>query len=163
MDAVEEARRRIDATQAAGTFIFPGSDLDLVADLLELIEKQRAALAGKLDHQNGKVGRDHPGTSKRAATAPRFGSQRWTVLDMVAESDTVGRTAAEIADVLEMSRNQVATRLMELREAGCVARRRNDRGEVVERRTSSTATGAVHVVTDEGRAVLRSYAARRAN
>jgi DNA-binding transcriptional ArsR family regulator len=163
-DPLTEAKRRLDAVAAAGQFIFPGSDLDLIADLVGIIEEARTAASRAVEQNPGKVGRDHPGTSKHAASVPRFGSQRWTVLDVLAENGSHGATAAEVATAIAgVSPNQVATRLLELREAGLAARARSEDGGWLRRQTSAAGTkGAVHVITALGVSVLEAEARRGA-
>lgn len=157
-DAIGNARRRIEAEQAAGRIIFPGSDLDLVAELLEVIEEQAAAVADELAHKRGKVSNSHTDTAKRAAALPRFGSQRWEVLDVVHELR--GATAAEVADATGLSRNQAAARMLELREAGLLSRARTESGTYMERSTGPGSTGVVHTVTAAGHHLLEDYARR---
>lgn len=96
----------------------------------------------------GKVGRDHPDTSRRAATPPRFGSQRWKVLEALVELGP--KTSAELAPTIERSRNQTATRVLELRELGFVA----DTGH--KRSTGPADEGTVWAATATGRDYVRS-------
>lgn len=74
------------------------------------------------EERSGKVGRDHPATSKDAAVRarPGFATERALVLDYIASKGDDGATAAEVADALGRSRNQIATRCGELRETGWV-------------------------------------------
>ena len=97
----------------------------------------------------GKVGRDHPATSRRAASIPKFGSQRFRVLSVLVAAGVTGATAAEIADRVRLSRNQAAARLMELREANLASRL------AAERKTGPSTTGRVHVASSLGRTVVR--------
>ena len=76
------------------------------------------------DATGGPVGRDHPDTSKRAATKVRSGSQRYKVLQSL--YDLGDQTAFELAqrvthdDGRAIAANQIATRLGELRDLGLV-------------------------------------------
>lgn len=106
----------------------------------------------------GQVGRDHPATSKQAARSMRFGSQRHTVLGVVIGTPS---TAAEVADRLGLSRNQVATRLGELRQAGYVTWATDDHGRIVERATGPSDTGRVHRATLLGHGAYDTAPRRR--
>lgn len=110
----------------------------------------------------GKVGRHHPETSRRAARSASnrltFGTQRWRVTEALLER---AKTAAEIADDLGMSRNQVATRLQELREAG-LTQYVVVNGERVTRQTSNGSTGLVQQLTPYGAHQAKSMLWRRA-
>lgn len=100
----------------------------------------------------GKVGRKHPETSHTAATLPGFGTQRWRVL--FALGDRHNATAAELADRCNLSRNQCATRLMELREGGYARYLYDDDGEPMRRATGLNTSGRVHIISALGRRVL---------
>lgn len=110
----------------------------------------------------GKVGDNHPSTSRKARTAPnrlRWGTQRYQALAYLARFGP--STAAEVADSMGVSRNQCATRLLECREAGWVTYLRDESGVPVEDRTSEDASGLVQQITDAGRAVIAETEARR--
>lgn len=118
----------------------------------------RQQLLDLLADRAGAVGNVHPATSRRAAyratNVVRFGSQRWKVL--AALRDLGPMTAAEVAPHLDRSRNQTATRLLELHDGGLVAYVRDDRNERVTRPTSQHDEGLVHVITPLGVAALRA-------
>ena len=101
------------------------------------------------DPPPGAVGADHPETSRAAARSAsnrlRFGTQRHALLRLL--SDHRRSTAAALADALGMSRNQVATRLGECREAGWVTYSRDESGAVLTAPTSSDSEGAVQEIT----------------
>lgn len=108
--------------------------------------------------QPGAVGADHPETSQAAARSTpnrlRFKSQRANVL--VALLDHGPATAADIADRLGISRNQIATRLGELRTIGWVDYARDSWGKVITAPTSSDAEGMVQEITLAGEVALRT-------
>lgn len=122
------------------------------------------ALAAVTDAANlaltaeGVTGANHPATSKRAGRHPgnvvRFMSQRHVAL--AALSNHGPQTAAELAERLGTSRNQAATRLLELRRAGMVAYRADvdDPTGYALRKTGEHAQGRVQYITDLGRAAL---------
>lgn len=97
---------------------------------------------------SGKVGRDHPETAKQAARLVKEGSQQAAILDIL--QDFGPMTAAEITPWLNsylnrssISRNQCATRILELREKGKVTALLDDQGEVVTRTTEGANKGIV--------------------
>jgi len=106
----------------------------------------------------GAVGIDHPETSRAAArSAPnrlRFKSQRANVLAVLLDHGPA--TAADIADRLGISRNQIATRLGELREVGWVDYARDSWGKVITAPTSSDSEGMVQEITLTGECALRT-------
>ena len=106
----------------------------------------------------GAVGTDHPETSRAAArSAPnrlRFESQRANVL--AALLDHGPATAAATADRLGISRNQIATRLGELRAIGWVDYARDSRGAVLIAPTSSDSEGMVQEITLAGEVAVRT-------
>jgi hypothetical protein len=112
---------------------------------------------GTIDHTlQPSVGRYHPETSQQAARAPsnriKFGSQRHTVMQLL---QTYGdQTAAEIADRIGMSRNQVATRLGECRKLEWVSYVIDITGHPKTRQTSSDSEGRVQTLTTAGRQKL---------
>lgn len=110
--------------------------------------------AEALAHMSGMVGKDHPETSKKAAKSPsnvlRFGTQRHRALQVL---DTGSLTAAEVAARIGVSRNQTATRLLELHRAGLVRYLLAD-GQRVTRPTGPSDEGLVHEITAAGRAAL---------
>lgn len=108
---------------------------------------------GTVDHTlTPSVGRHHPETSQRAARAPanriRFGSQRHSVLLLLRNYGD--QTAAEIAERMGMSRNQVATRLGECRKLEWVAYVTDETGKPVTRQTSKNDEGRVQTLTVKG-------------
>jgi DNA-binding HxlR family transcriptional regulator len=111
------------------------------------------------ERTGGPVGRDHPDTSKRAATKVRSGSQRYKVLHAL--YDWGGQTAFELSkrvshdDGRTIAPNQIATRLGELRDLGLVVRSRQfDDGPWLERATTPGNRGIVHEITLVGIHVL---------
>lgn len=119
------------------------------------------------DDRPGKVGADHPDTSRRAARSvsnrARFGTQRFKVLAALAGHPM---TAAEVAAAIGVSRNQTATRIGECHEVGWVEYLSAPSGEVVTRSTSADARGRVHRLTPAGHAefvAAREREARRSH
>jgi hypothetical protein len=112
---------------------------------------------GTIDHRlKPSVGRYHPETSQQAARVLsnriKFGSQRHTVMKIL---QTYGeQTAAEIADRIGMSRNQVATRLGECRKLEWVTYVIDTNGNPKTRQTSSDSEGRVQTLTTAGRMKL---------
>lgn len=110
---------------------------------------------------DGKVGRDHPETSQHAAKLMRYkiGSQKSALLKLIADAEPHGVTNAEAAPVLNMSRNQCATRMGELRDDGWVEAKLDATGAKLTRVATITAhgetRGVVHVMTIEGRIKYR--------
>jgi hypothetical protein len=107
----------------------------------------------------GRVGARHPATSQQAARSPshtlRWGSDRVAALLVLAQRGATGATAAEVHSVLERgSRNQWATRLLELREAG-LAEYATEDGAYLTRPTGPNATGRVQRITPAGTTALR--------
>ena len=101
----------------------------------------------------GKVGHRHPATSREAAylCRPSFASQRAVVLVAVAVAGEYGVTVAAIADAMGVSRNQIATRMGELREQGWVKRAVagiDVNGDLLyrQRATGPSTHGIVHVL-----------------
>lgn len=113
------------------------------------------------DPKPGKAGRDHPPTSKQSAQrgAPGFATQRGIVLAYVATRSR-GATAAEVADAHGWSRNQIATRLLELREQGWLQHAIED-GEPVVRSTGGGHSGLVHVLREDARMDYARWSAAR--
>ncbi len=118
----------------------------------------------------GKVGRNHPETSQKAAKNVRSGSQQAQV---VARLYLLGEaTAHEIADHVfnkagkAISPNQCATRLLELREKGLVEYCRDPvTGRPIEKATTLNSSALLQRLTGEGRlqAVTIGLAERREN
>lgn len=106
---------------------------------------------GDLD-ATGKVGRKHPETSY-ATAAVRRGTQRHKVLLALVEHPD-GATADTISKMLEVPPNQIATRLLELREGGYITYKTNDFGEAEEQRTSRGHQARLQVLTPAGLIVL---------
>ena len=101
----------------------------------------------------GKVGKNHPETSKKAAVRVRSGSQRYNVLEALYNHGA--KTGWELSEYYvrkesggRISSNQIATRLGELRELGLAVRSRvcTD-GEWLERVTTDGNTAIVHEIT----------------
>lgn len=103
---------------------------------------------------SGLVGRDHPDTSKRAATSVRAGSQELLLLRLVAGQDERGVTCDEAQPAMStgravpMSPNQVGARMLRLREKHLVG----SNGDTRPTRTGRDAS--VHRVTEAGRIEL---------
>lgn len=110
------------------------------------------------DQTGGKTGRDHPDTAKQAGFTVKVGSQKAAVLHCLTLGD---RTAAELAPLVThelgrtaanpVSRNQVAARLLELREDGLVEHAHDETGAVLVRATGGGHAGQVHGLTRAGR------------
>ena len=72
----------------------------------------------------GKVGNDHPETSQRASMRVKSGSQKAQAIIALEERGADGMTAYDLSTVIfngagrEISPNQAATRLGELRDQG---------------------------------------------
>lgn len=88
----------------------------------------------------GKTGRDHPDTSYVAARSPLKLTQQEELLGLVADAGELGITCFEAAKAMDMAPNQVATRMMELREQKKVWRTRR------KRPTTPGNSGYVHVL-----------------
>jgi len=125
-------------------------------------------LVRKLNKKSGAVGGSHPKTAKNAATAniPRFGTQRWKILNALASS-VDGLTAAQVEIQIKQAgvwnRNVAATRLGECREMGLVTAKLDAKGEYVTRSTGGDNRGVVQYITDAGRMALKSAAAAPSN
>jgi hypothetical protein len=104
-----------------------------------------------IGNYSGAVGANHPETSRRAARRPsntvRFGTQRYKALTVLLSGP---KTAAEVADRLDISRNQTATRLGECRDRHLVEYVRDDEGNFVTRPTGPTDEGIVQRITALG-------------
>jgi hypothetical protein len=96
----------------------------------------------------GKVGNAHPETSRRAAATLRWGTQRYQVLAALTDAP---QTSAELSLILNRSRNQTATRVLECREAGFVVAQTDDGGCPVTRPTGPSDEGQVWCITPAGR------------
>ncbi len=107
------------------------------------------------DIGDGKVGHNHPTTSKRAATKTmRRGTERHECLAAFMEAGSNGLTALEAKRAYDgRSPNQTATRILELREVGYLM----DTGE--ERTTTRGNTGKVWRITPAGIAEIARLAA----
>jgi hypothetical protein len=107
------------------------------------------------------VGKDHPATSHAAAKSPsnrvKFGSQRYRAMRLLSLHGPM--TAAQIADQLGISRNQVATRLGECRELGWVVYLKDESGQRVVRKTSADSLGLVQKITSSGLSKIRGVEA----
>jgi hypothetical protein len=100
----------------------------------------------------GMVGRDYPDTSHSAAVTPKFNTQRYKVLEAL--RDRHRATAAMIAVDVGLSRNQTATRLLELRQGGYAMYVLDDQGNPIRNPTGPSTEGRVHELTHAGRNVL---------
>lgn len=108
----------------------------------------------------GKVGRRHPGTSHEAAKMPGKKSQAVALLRLLATAGAmnVGTAAARMGK----SPNQMATRMLELREAGLAERVLDPAtGQPVQAPTPMGGQGEVHRATDAGIRYLRMIASVR--
>lgn len=107
----------------------------------------------------GKVGNDHPETSQRASMRVKAGSQKAQAIRALDESDGTGLTAYQLSKLVfngagdNLSPNQTATRLGELREQGLAMYLFDQVGRPVERETTPGNTGIVHVLSRFGREV----------
>ena len=96
---------------------------------------------------DGKIGTNHPKTSQRAATLPKFGTQRYKILEFLVVNGP--HTAHGISQWLPQSPNQIATRLQELREAGLVTYT-TENGVKQEAPTTNNNTGYLQQPTQLG-------------
>lgn len=96
----------------------------------------------------GKVARDASGTSRDAARMPGKRSQAVRLLRVLAKTGSMNVGVA--ASLMEVSPNQLATRMLELREAGLARRMVDAAGNRVVAPTPSGGTGEVHEVTEAG-------------
>tara|TARA_R110000824_G_scaffold96453_4_gene230958 strand:+ start:626 stop:1018 length:393 start_codon:yes stop_codon:yes gene_type:complete len=107
----------------------------------------------------GKVSDAHPLTSHAAASKVRTGTQKAQAIIALGESHPNGLTALEISDAVvngaqrNISPNQAATRLGELRDQGIAVYLFNLTGQPIERETTPGNAGIVHVLTDYGNKV----------
>ncbi len=102
---------------------------------------------------DGKIGTRHPKTSQRAATKPKFGTQRYTILEWLVDNGPT--TAWEISQHLPHSPNQIATRLQELREAGLATYHKDEHGNPIEHPTTNGNTALVQKATQLGHQHIR--------
>jgi hypothetical protein len=98
------------------------------------------------------VGSSHPETS-RAVASLKFGSQRWRVLELLADHPE-GLTACAVGAGIGLSPNQAATRLGELRSGGWVQYLTDDVGAHLKRLTARGNQALVQGVTLAGLAGL---------
>lgn len=108
---------------------------------------------------DGKAGRTHPSTSKRAAANVRYkvGSQKAKLVEALRLAGIAGLTAAEAAHFIGRSRNQTATRLLELHEDGWADFARDVNNKIIERPTDDNGNmGRVHILSLLGRAELEA-------
>jgi len=105
----------------------------------------------------GKVGRNHPQTAVVASTNVRTGTQHAMVVEALWKVFPEGLTAYDLADGRvknsagrPVSPNQIATRLMELRERGFVEYVPAGTGRALERETTPGNTGLIQQLTDAG-------------
>jgi hypothetical protein len=109
--------------------------------------------------EGGKVGRNHPETSKLAARRVKSGSQKAQILALLRLAP-YGRTGYSLSKQVvngagsSISSNQTCTRLQELREEGLVERCFDDiTGIPMTEVTTPGNTGHLHWLTDRGRNV----------
>ena len=107
--------------------------------------------------EGGKVGRDHPETSKLAAVKVKSGSQKAQILELLRMSYPHGHTGYGLSQEVfngagrSISPNQTCTRLQELREEGLVERIPDViTGEPLEEATTPGNTGQLHRLTVKG-------------
>lgn len=99
-------------------------------------------------------------TSAAAAREPNhritWGDDRCQILRALYFAEN-GMTAAQVTEAMirEMSRNQVASRMLELRRMGLVEYLRDEAGAIVSRPTGPRAKGYVQRITSEGEARYR--------
>jgi len=104
----------------------------------------------------GRVGNSHPETSQRASMRVKSGSQKAQAIMALEESGADGLTAYQLSKLVfngagdNLSANQTATRLGELREQGLAMYLFDQIGRPVERETTPGNTGLVHVLTRFG-------------
>jgi len=105
----------------------------------------------------GKVGKNHPETSRTAAFTVKSGSQKAQIALALRNAYPEGMTGYELSNFIfngagrTISPNQTCTRLLELRESGHVEFMREfDRGPVVEKETTPGNTGQVNRLTGLG-------------
>lgn len=105
------------------------------------------------DLLDGKVGRDHPHTSRQSAHLGivGFATERARVLLAIAASGSEGRTAAEVTAIVGGVRNQIAARMLELREGGWIVYQTSPNGERVVRATDGGHRALVQVLNPEAR------------
>ena len=118
------------------------------------------------DQIGGKVGANPPETSQRAAIRVKSGSQKaQVILALSSLYPHDGMTAYGLDGFITnaagdpISRNQIATRLGELRDQGLAMYLFDQFGKPVERETTPGNTGYVHVLTRQGMEV--AYDLRR--
>jgi len=106
----------------------------------------------------GKVGRRHPGTAHDAAKMPGKRSQAVALLRLLATAGpmNVGTAASRMGK----SPNQMATRMLELREAGLAERLADESGRPVQAPTPMGGQGEVHQTTPAGIRYLMRLAGR---
>lgn len=99
----------------------------------------------------GRVGGGYPKTSQRAGYAFKSGTQKAQIITHLAKGATAYELAGRIKNKAgdNVSKNQIAARLLELRENGFVKYRR-DNGEIVERETSGGNAAQVQELTNKG-------------
>lgn len=124
---LRELAARIDKTKDGEWWVILDAAADTISDL-----RAAVADAATLDG-DGKVGRDHPDTSRHAAGLPVYGKNRWLVLDALHEYPN-GTTARVLAKAMgHASPNEIAARLLELRERRLVEFVRDDEGRPLTR------------------------------
>ena len=108
------------------------------------------------DQVGGKVSDAHPITSHVAASRVKSGTQKAQALIALKAVYPEGLTAFQLADHIvdgsgrNISRNQAATRLGEIRDNGWAELKLNGAGLPEERATTPGSTGQVYKLTDIG-------------
>ncbi len=103
----------------------------------------------------GKVGYNYPQTSKRAARTVKTGTQKDQIIRRIANDPNRNMTAYQLAGKIlnkagePISKNQIATRLLELRESGHVEYLVGAEG-IEERTTTGGNSAQVQQLTVKG-------------
>tara|TARA_R110002020_G_scaffold113958_1_gene262167 strand:- start:154 stop:564 length:411 start_codon:yes stop_codon:yes gene_type:complete len=107
----------------------------------------------------GKVGNAHPETSQTASLRVKSGTQKAQAILSLGFADPDGLTAYELSTQIfngagqNLSANQTATRLGELREQGLAVYLFDEVGRPVERETTPGNSGIVHILSRYGHEV----------
>lgn len=157
-NVLDDLARKFDANAWADAFVGSLKARPEIATDLDLMQVwfRRALMCG---FDEGRRMRDAAESTRKherpvSRTVLPF-TQKARVLRIMRATGPIGITAAELAPRLtaatqrEVSKNQTATRLLELREAGFVTGR-VESGEQVYRSTGLHSKGQVWVLTNEG-------------